>query len=60
MKRFAGWIMAGVGLVGTGWGGVYMLSGASEALLRPLPVNAMTGGLIGLALLTVGLIWARD
>jgi hypothetical protein len=60
MKRFVGLVLAGAGLVGTGWGGVLMLSGASTAMMAPLPVTAMTGGLIGLALLTIGLVWARD
>lgn len=60
MKRFVGWLLAGAGLVGTGWGGFLMMSGASSAKMDPLPVTAMTGGLIGIALLTVGLVWARD
>lgn len=60
MKRFVGWLVAGAGLIGTGWGGFLMLSGSSSAMMAPLPVNAMTGGLIGLALLTIGLVWARD
>lgn len=60
MKRFLGWLMAGAGAVGTGWGGYFMLTGTSKAQLAPLPVDAMTGGLIGVALFTVGLIWIRD
>jgi hypothetical protein len=60
MKRFVGWVLAGAGAVGTLWGAYYMLSGSSNARMDPLPVTAMTGGLIGLAMLTVGLVWARD
>jgi hypothetical protein len=60
MKRFVGWVLAGTGAIGTCWGAYHMLSGSATAPLHPLPVNAMTGGLIGLALLTIGLVWARD
>ena len=60
MKRFVGWLLAGAGLVGTGWGGFLMLSGSSAAKMAPLPVDAMTGGLIGVALLTIGLVWVRE
>jgi hypothetical protein len=60
MKRFVGWILVGVGATGTGWGAYYMLTGASTATLHPLPVDAMTGGLVGVALFTIGLIWSRE
>lgn len=60
MKRFVGWLLAGAGLAGTGWGGFLMLVGASSTKMHPLPVDAMTGGLIGVVLLTIGLVWARD
>jgi hypothetical protein len=60
MKRFSGLVLVAAGLIVSGWGGYYALSGSLDAVMRPLPVSAMTGGLIGLALLTVGLIWVRD
>jgi len=60
MRRFVGWLLAGAGLVGTGWGGFLMLNGGTSSRMAPLPVDAMTGGLLGLALLTIGLVWARD
>ena len=60
MKRFFGWLLAGTGLGGAGWSAYYLLSGSSHAQLAPLPINAMTGGLIAVALLTVGLIWVRE
>jgi hypothetical protein len=60
MKRFMGWIFAGVGAVVTLWGGFCVLTGASNAMLDPLPVKALYGGLAGLACLTLGLVWSRD
>lgn len=63
MKRFVGWICATFGLVGTGWGGYHMLTGASKAQINLSPdiaVTALSGGLIGLLFLTIGLIWIRD
>lgn len=60
MKRFIGLLLTGAGLVVTAWGGYLMLTGASAALMHPLPVTALTGGLVGVASLTVGLIWVRD
>jgi hypothetical protein len=60
MKRFIGWIMALVGAVGTAYGGYYVMAGQSKAYLDPVPVPAMYGGLAGLSLLTIGLLWVRD
>lgn len=60
MKRFFGMIMAGAGGVGTLWGGFHVITGKSQLILDPLPVNAMYGGLIGLSCLVLGLVWARD
>ena len=60
MKRFLGWVLAGVGLSGIGWGGFHVLSGNSDMTLRPLPLNALTATLAGVALLTLGLVWVRD
>ncbi len=60
MKRFIGLLLALAGVIGTGWGGYCALSGTLEAKMDPLPVTALTGGLAGVAMLTVGLIWVRD
>jgi hypothetical protein len=63
MKRFVGLILAAIGLGGTIWGGVHVLTtGASTRLFltHDWSLPAMAVGLIGVALLTVGLIWVRD
>ena len=63
MKRFTGWILIIAGGIVAAWGAVSVMTGSSSArvaLTHDLAVNALTGGLIGLAVLTVGLIWVRD
>jgi hypothetical protein len=63
MKRFFGGVLALAGGVAVIWGAVHLLSGTSDAkvtLGEGVSVNALSGGLIGLAALTLGLIWARD
>jgi hypothetical protein len=63
MKRFLGLVLA---LLGGGvalWGGYHCLTGDSDltvAITPDLAVTAMTASLIGIAVFTVGLIWARD
>ena len=63
MKRFTGWILAVTGGVAAAWGAVSVMTGASQARLNlasNLSVDAMTTGLAGLAVLTIGLVWIRD
>ena len=63
MKRFIGWLLTISGGGITLWGGVSLLTGNSQTrvqLTHDLSVTALTGGLVGVALLTVGLIWVRD
>ena len=63
VKRFIGWLLTLSGGTAALWGGVSLLTGALESRLSIAPgfaVNAMTGGLVGLMALTVGLIWVRD
>ena len=60
MKTFFGWVCAGAGAILTLWGGFYCMTGASRVVLTPLPLNAMTGGLAGVALLVLGFVWSRD
>jgi hypothetical protein len=58
-----GWGLAVAGGVAAGWGGVCIFAGDSQAkmnLTRDLSIDAMTAGLAGLAVLTIGLIWVRD
>ncbi|MBM3979730.1 MAG: hypothetical protein FJ304_05510 [Planctomycetes bacterium] len=63
MKRFFGWglVLAG-GAVG-GWGVISVLRGSTSARLNVTPdlsVSALTAGLAGVAVLTIGLVWVRD
>jgi len=62
MKRFFGWVLALAGGAAVVWGGFNVLSGQSETRvhLGTVSVDALTGGLIGLALATLGFIWVRD
>jgi hypothetical protein len=63
MKRFIGWLLTVVGVAATLWGGFAVLTGTAESrltLTQDVSVNAMTEALVGLAALTVGLIWVRD
>ncbi len=63
MKRFTGLFLLAVGSTGTLWGGYYILTGSSSARLSltdDLSVTALTGGLVGVAAFTVGLLWVRD
>ena len=60
MKTFFGWLCAGSGAILTLWGGYYCMTGGTKTSLTPLPVNAMTGGLVGVSLLVLGFVWSRD
>jgi hypothetical protein len=63
VKRFTGWILALTGGVAAAWGAVSVMTGASATRLNvtsDLSVDAMTTGLAGLAVLTIGLVWIRD
>lgn len=63
MKRFVGLLMTLVGSVAALWGGYYIIIGKSSMrlwLTDTQSVTALTGGLIGVALFTVGLLWVRD
>ena len=63
VKRLIGW---GLAIAGGGvavWGGACVVTGDSRARLDITPdlsLSAMTAGLAGLAVLTIGLIWVRD
>lgn len=63
MRRFAGLLLTVTGLGGTVWGGVHLLTtGATTRLYLTdqFSLPAMTVGLIGVALLTVGFVWMRE
>ena len=63
MKRFIGLLMTVAGAVATLWGGYHVFIGQSSAHLvvgQDLGVTALVGGLAGLAILSIGLVWIRD
>ena len=63
MKRFIGWVFAVSGGVAAAWGAMCVMTGTSydRVELTPnLSLNALTTGLVGLAVLTIGLVWVRD
>ena len=63
MKRFIGLLLTGLGAVAVLWGGYHVLAGESTAQVAvtdTLAITALMGGLIGVALITMGLVWMRD
>lgn len=63
VKRFIGWMLVLAGGAAAVWGGTCVLTGTSRARMdfgNDFSISAMTGGLAGLAVLTIGLIWVRD
>jgi hypothetical protein len=63
MKRFIGLCMTVVGAAMVLWGGYYVLTGQSSQTLHVadgFAVTAMVGGLAGVAVFTLGLVWVRD
>jgi len=63
VKRLIGWLLTIAGGSAALWGVISVLTGSSRSQVQITPdiaVNAMVGGLVGLAALTVGLIWVRD
>ncbi|MBY0458853.1 MAG: hypothetical protein K2V38_16060 [Gemmataceae bacterium] len=63
MKRFFGGILALAGGAATVWALVHIMSGKSDArigLTNDLSVSAMMAGLVGVLVLTLGLVWSRD
>ena len=62
MKRFIGLLLTAFGGVASLWGGYHILTGQSAHLnlTEDFSVTAMTGGLAGVAIFTLGLIWVRD
>lgn len=63
MQRFFGLLVTITGAALVLWAGYYVMTGESTAPLRitdDFTVTATAGGLVGVALFTVGLIWVRD
>jgi hypothetical protein len=63
VKRFIGWGLTLAGGAAAVWGGTCVITGYSTSRLHVSPelsVSALTVGLAGLAVLTLGLIWVRD
>jgi hypothetical protein len=63
MKRFLGLFLTLSGAAAVLWAGYYVLTGQSSTQLYvtdDFSVSALVGGLAGLALFTLGLVWVRD
>jgi hypothetical protein len=63
MQRLFGVLMAIIGGITILWAAYYIMTGQSSFRLRltdDFSVSALTGGLAGAAMFTVGLIWLRD
>jgi hypothetical protein len=63
MKRFIGLLLTAVGAVAVLWGGFHIFTGGSGvklAITDTFAITALTSGLVGSALFSVGLLWMRD
>jgi hypothetical protein len=63
MQRLFGVLLAIAGGIIILWAAYYIMTGNSSFRIRltdDFSVSALTGGLAGAAILTVGLIWLRD
>ena len=63
MQRLFGALAAILGGIIILWAAYYIMTGQSDYRLRftdDFSVSAITGGLAGAAIFTVGLIWVRD
>jgi len=63
MQRFLGLVLTIAGALAVLWAAYYVLTGESSTQLHitdNFSVSALTGGLSGLAVFTLGLIWIRD
>jgi hypothetical protein len=63
MKRFIGLLLTGLGAVAVLWGGYHVLAGESNvqvAITDKLAITTLTSGLVGVALISLGLVWMRD
>lgn len=63
MKRFTGWILTFLGGSATIWGAVAIVTSSTQKRLSitdDFEPTALAVGLVGVAVLTIGLIWVRD
>lgn len=63
MQRLFGVLLAIVGGITILWAAYYIMTGQSSFRLQltdSFSVSALTGGLAGAAIFTVGLIWLRE
>lgn len=63
MKQFSGILLAVTGATATLWSGYHLVAGESGiriAVVRGFSVSALTIGLFGVVLLTLGLLWLRE
>lgn len=63
MKRMAGLLLTTVGMAALVWGVAAILTGSMSArvtITDDVSVSALTGGLLGAATFTLGLLWIRD
>lgn len=63
MKRFIGLLLAAAGGAAALWGGFHVLTGESKAQIAvtdDFAITTLMGGLIGVLVFTLGLIWVRD
>lgn len=63
MKRFIGLLVTGVGILATLWGGYHIISGESATkitITQNFAITALASGLLGVALISFGLISMRD
>jgi hypothetical protein len=63
MKRLTGLLFVVAGTVASAWGGYHVFIGESSAhvpLIDDYSVSALTAGLAGVAVFTIGLIWMQD
>jgi hypothetical protein len=63
MKRFLGLLLAAAGAGLALWGGYHIMNGKTStriAVTDDLAVSALAVGLAGVAVLVIGLVWARD
>jgi hypothetical protein len=63
MKRLFGLLLTLAGGATVLWGGFHVLTGESKARIPvtdDFAITALMGGLIGVLVFTLGLIWVRD